>query len=91
MTRILIALVVTLALASGASFAEDTKNPPPAATQPATPDAKSGEAAGGCMPGGGCCGSAACKEASKASADAPMPAGCPCQRRKAAAAAQSAQ
>jgi hypothetical protein len=79
MSRLLLASIMALSLATPfQALADDTAAPvtsaPAAATQ-----------TDGCMPGGGCCGgSAACPKAPR-DAKGKVSGGCPCQRAKAAA------
>ena len=91
MKRTLITAVL-IAMVLGTSAVGWTEEPRPAADTPgavAAPAADSKEPkAGGCMPDGGCCGAAACKQAMSAAAasgknDAPAAGGgCPCGRAK---------
>ncbi len=82
------ALAVTFAVGVSRSIAEDTGQKAPAAAAPAAPAQDGGKAvepAGGCMPGGGCCGDPACTHAApsgeKAAGDQ-AEGGCPCAKAK---------
>ena len=91
MKRTFVAAVLTAIVlgTSAVGFADDEQRPPAAAPETAAPaaDAKPAEQMG-CMPGGGCCGAAACKQAqadavaASANGETPAAGGCPCGKAK---------
>ena len=92
MKRTLVAAVLTAIVlgTSAVAFTDEDGRPPAAAAEMAAPaaDAKPADQMG-CMPGGGCCGAAACKQGAAAAAsgtsangEAPAPGGCPCGKAK---------
>jgi len=70
-----VAIVTVLGLAPAPSFAEPEVTPAPTSSEPPAAAAPEG---GGCMPGGGCCGS--CQAANPTTGEAPK-LECPCKRR----------